>query len=409
MSAAPPTSAPSPKPRRRLLLVGIVGILAACIGGYFLFRPFPPPIPEVDLSNADSDVATAVNRAIDRVKADPLNGSVWGYLGMVLRAHDFDMPSVQAFEAAEKFDSANPKWPYLRGLTLVLYDPDAGLACLERAAAKSSESQPEPRLRLAEVLLDRGRVSDAEAAVAPIAQRLAGDARAGLVLARIAADRGEWAGVLARTEPLRNHPGAQRRAALLRADALRRLERTADADTEAKRAAGLPEDVAWDDRFVVEVEKLEVGGRADLRHASELLAAGQYGNAAFMLDRAAAKSRNPTPAKLLLAQTLNAAGDPVTARTVAAEAVRADPLAVEGWFQLGVAQFLTNDLHSAADSFEQVVKLKSDHALGYYNLGLVRKKLGDRAKAETAFEAALRCRPDHEPSRQELAELRKQK
>jgi tetratricopeptide (TPR) repeat protein len=328
---------------------------------------------------------------------------------MVLRAHDFDMQSVEALRAAERFDPDDPRWPYLQGLTLVLHDPDVGLTCLERAAAKARDDRPEPRLRLAEVLLDRGRVAEAEEAVQPVAEKRAWDPRAGLVLARIAAESGDWAAVLTRTEPLRNEPAARKRATLLRADALRRLGRTAEADAEAARAGELPEDELWNDRYVKEVQDLQVGGDRDFRQGAMLLNAGQPVEAIAALQQAAAKSKNPTPARLLLARALNQARDPVAARAVATEVVRADAGSVEGWFQLGVAQFHTDDAQAAAESFERVVKLKPDHALGYFNLGHARKKLGDRPKAEAAFEAALRCRPDHEPSRQVLAELRRGK
>jgi tetratricopeptide (TPR) repeat protein len=371
-------------------------------------RPAAPPLPAVDLSGADPEVAAAVTAAMDAVKADPRDGAAWGKLGMVLRAHDFDAASVEALRAAERFDPDNPKWPYLQGLTLVLSDPDAGLACLERAAAKAPPERTEPRLRLAEVLLDRGRVAEAEALAGPIADRWPEDPRAGVVLARAAADRGDWAAVLARTDPVRHDPAARRQAAILRADALRRVGRPGEADAEAARAAGLPEDVFWDDRYVVETAKLQVGADAELRRGRELMRAGRPAEAVAAFELAAKKARNPTPARLVLARAHNETGNPLAARRVLDEVFKTDPNSVEGWFQLGVAQYLTDD-PAAAASFERVVQLKPDHALAHFNLGLARKKRGDRPGAEAAFEAALRCRPDYDAPRQALAELRGQK
>ena len=88
------------------------------------------------------------------------------------------------------------------------------------------------------------------------------------------------------------------------------------------------------------------------------------------------------------------------------EAVRSDPNSVEGWFQLGNAQFLLDETAAAAESLGRAVGLKPDHMRAHLNLGHARKKLGDRPGAEAAYEAALRCRPDYEPARQALAELR---
>jgi tetratricopeptide (TPR) repeat protein len=384
----------------------VVALGAAAVGGYYLLRPSPPPLPVPDLSNADPEVAAAVAAALDGVKAEPRSAAAWGKLGMVLRAHDFDVESVQAFQAAERFDPDDPRWPYLQGLTLVLHDPDAGLESLRRAAARARDENPEPRLRLAEVLLDRGLVEEAEATATTVVERRPWDPRAGLVLARAAAQRGDWAAVLRRTESIRDEPASRKRAAVLRADAYRRLDRTAEADAEASRAAQYPADAGEDYPYVRAVLELQVGGDRDYRQGAQLLSAGRAADAVGLLERAAVKSKNPYQARLLLGRALNEAGDPAAARRVLTECTRIDPNSVEGWFQLGNAHFLLGDVTAAADSFGKAIALKPDHALAHYNLGHARKKLGDRKGAEVAFEEALRCRPDHEQSRQALADLR---
>jgi tetratricopeptide (TPR) repeat protein len=411
VSAPLPSSNPVPigASRRRILFGGVIVLAAVGAGAYYLFRPAPPPIPAVDLSRVDPEVADAVTTAIDAVKAHPRDGAAWGHLGMILRAHDFEMPSVEALRAAERFDPENSKWPYLQGLTLVLIDPDAGLDCLQRAAAKAPDDRPEPRLRLAEALLDRGQVTEAEATVQPIVERRPSEPRAGLLLTRTATYREDWAAVLARSEPIRNDPTARRRVTLLRADALRRLGRTADANDEAARAAELPEDEPWYDRYISEVMELQVGGNVDFERGKTLLDSGRPAEATVVLERAVAKARNPAPARLLLGKALNQSGNPAEARRILTEAIRTDPSLVEGWFQLGLAEYLVGNLAAAAEAFDQVVKLKPDHTLGYLNLGHVRKKLGDKPGAAAAYEAALRCRPDYEPARQALAELRNKK
>lgn len=401
-----PDSTPSSIPKRRLLLLVIPLVLAgAGLAGFYLLRSSPPPLPAVDLSAADPEIADAINKAMAAVRENPRNGEAWGKLGMVLRAHDFDVACVEAFRAAEQFDPENPKWPYLQGLTLVLFDPEPGLASFQRAADKAGTSRPEPRLRLAEVLLDRGRIEEAETAAAPILERRPSDPRVAIVFARVAAERGDWAAVLARTESLQDNPNARRRAAILRVDALRRLNRPDEAEVEAKLVAQLPEDILWNDRYVDEVFKLKVGGDASLRQGAALLSMGEVQPAIAELEKAVAKSRDPNPARLLLAKAYNMTGDPDAARRVIDQVLQSDPTAIEGWYQLGVSQFLKGD-PKAVTSFEHTVKLKPDHAQAYYTLGLARKKHGDRPGAEAAFEAALRCRPDYEAPRKALEELR---
>jgi tetratricopeptide (TPR) repeat protein len=198
----------------------------------------------------------------------------------------------------------------------------------------------------------------------------------------------------------------RKRVAVARADALRRLGRTAAADAEAARAAGLPADTGWVDQYVLEVAALQVGPDAEIRQGTELLGAGRPAQAIVLLQRASLKARNPTPARLLLGRALNEGGDPRAARQVLLQVVRDDAESVDGWFQLGNANFLLGDWVAAADAYERTVARKPDHAIAHYNLGHTRKKLGERVKAEAAFEAAIRSRPDYEDPRKALADLR---
>ena len=178
---------------RRRLLVAVIVVAVLAIGGWYIFRPTPAAPPAVDLSHADSEVAAAVQNAIDGVKSDPRDAATWGKLGMVLRAHDFAAESVQALREAERLDPTDPRWPYLQGLTLLLAQPNEGIACLKRAAERSPSNRPEPRLRLAEVLLEQGNIDEAEAIAGPVDEL---NPRAALLRARIAASRGDWNGAL---------------------------------------------------------------------------------------------------------------------------------------------------------------------------------------------------------------------
>lgn len=407
MNAPPNPVTPPRRLRLVLALLGLLGLLAGMgLGSYYLLRPAPPPIPAVDLSTVDAEVAEAITAAQAAVRAAPRDGAAWGQLGMVLRAHDFEHACIEAFRAAERFDPTNPKWPYLQGLTLILFNPAEGLAALQRAAALAPADRPEPQQRLAEALLEQGQVEAAEQAAMVVVQRYPRDARAGLVLARVAAERGDWPAVLARTDPFRTDPTAHKRAALLRADAYRRLGQPSEANAEAERASSIAKEESGTDRYVQEVLALQVGGEVDLRRGLSLLEAGHAAEAAAAFELAAQKLRQPLRAQVLQGRALNQSGNPVAALRLLTNVLRTDPTAVEGWFQLGVSQFLLGNPRAAVDSFQQVVKLKPDHVLGHTNLGHAQRKLGNRSAAEAAYEAALRCRPDYEPARMALAELR---
>ncbi len=193
---------------------------------------------------------------------------------------------------------------------------------------------------------------------------------------------------------------------MLRGQALARLGRTDEAERELKTAVQLPDDPAWDDPFVREVERLRVGSAAVLAQAGRMVSEGQANDAIPLLERVVQQTPEAIEPRLLLGQAYQLAGDSRASKKILSELTRLRPDSVDGWFHLGVAQFSLKDFDGAAKSFATVVRLKPDHAIGYFNLAHALRKKGDRAGAITALEEALRCRPDHEPSRQLLDELK---
>jgi tetratricopeptide (TPR) repeat protein len=392
--------------RRRVVIAAIILLPLIAVACWYIFRPPAASPPAIDLSHAEPDVAAAVQSALDGVRGEPRSAAAWGKLGMVLRAHDFEADSVQSLREAERLDPSDPRWPYLQGLTLILARPDEGLACLRRAAERSPANRPEPRQRLSEVLLELGRIDEAEETARPVGDS---NLRAALISARVAASRGDWAGVLSRTEPLRDEPQCRKQATMLHGQALARLGRTSEAQHEMKRAAELPDDSGWDDPYVREVERLRVGSAAMLAESARLISEGQVQSAIPLLERAMRQSPDSVDSRLLLGQAFQLAGDARSAQETLRELTRMHPDSVDGWFHLGVAQFTLGEFGGAATSFANVVRLKPDHALGHFNLAHSLRKKGDRPGAIAAAEVALRCRPDYEAAAQLLKELREGK
>jgi tetratricopeptide (TPR) repeat protein len=389
--------------------VALISIASGAAWWYFRPRAPERQPPAVDLSRAEPEVAGAIRGASDRVRAAPRDAAAWGKLGMLLLAHDFEAESRSAFAAAAELDPADYRWPYLEGLTLVLREPEAGLARLRRAAELAPVNRSEPRLRLAELLVERGDLDRAaELARAALAKQPAG-ARAELVLARVAAARADWPGVLDWAGRCELNPACRRESALLRARALEATGRREEADAAFRAAAELPEPPGWPDPVIAEVESLRVGTRALLARAAALIAEGGATEAAGLLEEAAARAPNDPRPGLLLGQALIQARNAPAARKVLEGYTGRFPSSVEGWFNLGVARFEAGDFAAAADAFRRTTELKPDHALAHFNLGHCRLKLGDKTGAKAEFEAALRCRPDYKSAREALANLAAEK
>ena len=407
MTAPPSLPAPPARPfRRRLAVCLVVAAVLGLAGGLGVFWPRPARIaaPDPDLADADPEVAERIAQARGAVLAAPGSGPAWGRLGMVLRAHDFGEEANVCFAEAERLDPNEPRWPYLRGLTLVLTDPRAGIPCLERAVQRGAEG-PAPRLRLVEVLLEQGRLDEAEHHLKALLARAPHHPRTHLGLARVAFARGHWTEGLHHLEACGEDVHARQLAHTLRAAALHRLGQAERAADELRRAREAPEDVPWPDPFVQEVEGLQVGLRTRLAEADALARQGRAGEAIGLLEEVVRDHPDHGPAWLALGGALLRAGQPQRAERALAQAVRVTPEAVEAWFQLGVARFFLGDRRFAAEAFREVVRLKPDHTLGHFNLGVCLKELGDRAGARRHLRTALACQPDYEPARKSLREL----
>jgi tetratricopeptide (TPR) repeat protein len=400
-----------PPARRHRLSLAILVVVAAVGSGvwwYFHQSDLVPQPPNVDLSAADPEVARAITAVLDEVRAHPRDAGRWGRLGMYLRAHEFHPESNVAFRTASELDPKDYRWPYLEGLMLVQIEPERGLERLRKAAEIAPGNRPEPRLRLALLLFERGDSDEACNLAEAVLRSDPGNGHGHMILARAAAARGDWNAVIERAGLAAADPPCRRQATLLRGEAHAARGEKELADREFRAAADLPPVPDRPDPAVKEVEDLAVGMKARLATATRMLAAGRARDALILIDEVVrAYPNSPEPA-LFLGQVLIEMRDPVAARGVLEPFVVKFPQSAEGWFKLGVARHLMRDTLAAVEAFRQAVKLKPDHALAHFNLGQCYRELKLRPAAKTAFEEALRCRPDHTPSREALAELDKE-
>lgn len=363
--------------------------------------------PEPDLAEVDPEVAEAVTVAQEKVRQQPNQSALWGRLGMVLLAHDFHEEAQRSFAEAERLDPADGRWPYLRGLSLSLTDPDAGISCLRRAAEHCGDEPLAPRLRLAETLLNQGRLEEGERHLEQARKSDPHNPRVQLGLGRLAVLRGQWDAALEHLDSCTSDVHARRLAHTLRAEAWTRLAQPDKAREEQAQAAKAPEDQLWLDPFMEDVLRLRRGLSIRLQRANDLFAHQRYQQAVELLEETVECYPHATAARLLLGDVCRLWGRGELAEQTFAEAVRIDPESADAWFRLGCMQAVRGRPREGADSFRRTIAFKPDHADAHFNLGHCLKALGDTAGAMNAFRAALRCRPDHAPARQALREMEK--
>jgi tetratricopeptide (TPR) repeat protein len=392
-----------------LLLVGVVLLLLAGAGGtWWWLRPTPvapPPLGQIE----DPEVRRAIKRARQKVLDSPRSAAAWGQLGKLLLTHMRPEDADYCFAQAARLDPADPRWPYARGWLAVRHDPEKPVTWLREAVAKADtrpEDQSAMALQLAEALLERGDVEEAEGLFRKELGRDPNSRRAAFGLGLVAAARGDRPAALKFFTIARDSPYARRRAsAQLAALARAQGEREA-ADRYEKLAAALPADPPWPDPLHDELGDLRVGRLGRERRARMLEKEGRYAEAAAVYLEPTDEGPN-AGAYVRAGLNLTRLRDFDRALPLLREAVRLGPADAEARFCLALALYTRAEerllktapaqareaFREASDHTRQAAALRPGHAETYLVWGQSLAYLGEREAAVEALRKGITCAP----------------
>jgi tetratricopeptide (TPR) repeat protein len=385
-------------------MIAIASAAAWC--SFSLHRSWPlRELPEIDLSRADPQVKTAIDKARLAVVASPRSSAAWGDLAQFLAAHGFQEEAVVCLAQAARFDPHEFLWPYLRGDLLSARDPAEAELCF-REAARLRPGLALPRLRLGELFLERRGVDQAAAEFEAAIRIEPASARAMYGLGAVAFHRGDFAEASRWVrQSFARDPEHRRTVALL----LRVVHRLGDQEAVARQQAVLdampPREVDWEDPFVekVALKRRDLAGLAAT--ATELIESGRLPEAISALERLVASNPENPQSYSLLGTTLIRRHDFAQAACVLDAGLARHPQSAELHFHRGVVHFFLEEWDSAAGQFRRAVELKPDFRDARYNLGHTLVKLGDRDGAIAAFREVARIRPDDTASYINLGKL----
>jgi len=150
-----------------LLAVALATLAGGAVCVWWWLRPptaapvIPPPIPP---NIQDPEILQVIEETRQDVIDHPRSADAWGRLGMVLLAQLFDIDADHCFAEAARLDPSDARWPYGRGLLALKRNPDNALPFLRQAIAV--ESRPgtlsDYSMQLAEALLERRELDEAE-------------------------------------------------------------------------------------------------------------------------------------------------------------------------------------------------------------------------------------------------------
>jgi tetratricopeptide (TPR) repeat protein len=396
-----------PRKRRPYFLIGMTLLGVALLGGAigsWLYRVTAIKPPTIVTDGVEPLVAKAIEYARLRVTQEPRSAEAWGFLGKVLRAHEFHADGDLCFAQAAKLDPGDPRWPYLLSRGLLGVNPDGALPYLERAVALGG-NVTSPRLVLGELLLEKGRVEESASQFRQVLQIDTEDPRAHLGLGRIAYFRGD---LKASLDHLRRSaaqaPKVKATHAVL-AQVYHRLGQEIASADELRLMKELSEEWVWPDPYIEEVSRVWIGLKARLASVTDLRNKGRDLEALQHLRALVKDYPDSARAQFVLGQTLNRLGSGMEAEPVLREALRLDPSNSIAHFELGSILQQQGKEDAAAQSYRKATQLQPDLAPAYFNLSFCLNKPEEHESKVQALRDAVRYKPDFAPALRQLGGL----
>jgi tetratricopeptide (TPR) repeat protein len=359
-------------------------VLVISLLGLACTRTTPPP--EISLAGIDPIVAEQISNTVAEVRAAPRSGAAWGKLGMVLKAAELP-EATNCFAQAERLDPKDPRWSYFQDT----------VDSLKRAMGLGGGEHAQVRLRLAQLLAEGGRWSEAEEHF-----RAAGDS---LGLAQIACAQGHWQDAVPHLERAQQHKYSAKTATALLAKVNLRLGNTNEASALSAEAAAMPLDPTRPNPFDDQVKQFATGKRAWIEIAQDLLGQNRISEAAPIIERLVRLYPDTAEGWLYLGRVYLVQSNYVDAEQALTRHLHLDPLSVDGHLQMGLAHYNQNRLAEAEKEFQMALKTKPDSHTAHYFLGQLYRRRGETDAAIRSFQEALRCDPTFESARKVLEKM----
>ncbi|MGI8980703.1 MAG: tetratricopeptide repeat protein [Pirellulaceae bacterium] len=398
--------------RRYLFLAGIFLTLAVAVGIFFFLRQDGPPelpeIPTVNLDGADPEISKSVRVAHDVLTQAPLSAIAWGQYAMVLHAHGFSDAAHVCYSAAASLEPKNPDWPYLQG-DLHRQGPGGPAAALPhfRLAAGRGPPHSMAQLRLADTLLELGRLDDAEVEYGKSLAARPSDELSQLGLAKLALARQQYGDSLKYLNAIAGSPGTRNQACVMRARVYDRLGNGLAAERERQMLAELPDDALRVDDPMVQVARLGIGVAVELAKARQHMDQNQFREMLAILENAVHRYPDSFEAWDALGSARGMANDPVAAERAVRRSIQLSPKNAKGWLNLGDVLIWQQRFPEAEEAIQKVLALDPKRGPAYYALGQCREGQGDLPGAVKAYREALRYFPNHQQARERLEILEK--
>jgi len=249
------------------------------------------------------------------------------------------------------------------------------------------------RLKLAEVLAERGRLAEAKNHYEILCAQVPGHAMAHLGLARAAFAEGKFEESTRWLAPCLTNQATAKAAYTLLAAAQYRLGNSQAGATARGLADSLEPDRSWPNPFDLQARELATGRMALIEECQALLYQNQLQQAWPVIQKLTATYPDAPEGWLYVGRIRLLEGRYAEAAEAFTRHLELKPESVDGHIQMGLLLLRQEQYELAMARFQEAIALKPDSEGAHYNLGLAQLRLGRLKEAQAAFLQALHCKP----------------
>lgn len=371
-----------------------------------LLQVAAPPLPDLRLDSFPPAAREAIARVHREAAARPNDVAAVGALARTVHAWELWESAHQTYKRLQHLDPKAFDWHYLDAVVLQRLARHADATEHLRRALAISPGYLPARVKLAEALLETGRLDASKSMFAAVVQEPAAEPAALLGLGRIAAAQGrhdEAVGHLERAVKLFPEFGAAHYA-------LARSYRALGRGDEARRALALHQEhgalwPALDDEVLARVTALREDARGHVRRGMKLADEGDLAGAIAAHEAALALDASLADAHSNLISLYGRAGQWTKAEEHYRRVIALGVNLADAHYDYGVLLGLQDKWDLAADAYRQALAANPLHAQARNNLGQILEQKRQFEEAAGEYRQALESQPGFRLARFNLGRM----
>jgi tetratricopeptide (TPR) repeat protein len=352
-----------------------------------------PPLPRLALETYPPAAREAIARAHANASAHPQDADATGAFGRVLHAWEQWGAAHDAYVRAQALAPRAFDWPYLDAIVLQrLAHADEAVERLKAALAVSPDYLP-ARLKLAEALMDAGRLDESQRAFSALTDP-ACEPGVEFGLGRIAIAQGQRDDGIAHLQRavdlFPEFAAAHYALALAYRSAGRLDDARVELERHAKYGARWP---ALPDPVLEKVTSLREDAGANLQRGIKLADAGDLDGAIAAHEQALARDPSLTQAHANLISLYARVHNWQKAEEHYRAVLKANVGVADAEYDYGVLLGMQEQWDAAAAAYRRALALNPLHAQAHNNLGQILERNRKLDEALGEYESAVRAQP----------------